>query len=49
MGERDNQCVGYTMTETHSFRERALVSEGEDVESVAHCSVNCAEADNFLC
>ena len=32
MGERDNQCVGYTMTETHSFRERALVSEGEDVE-----------------
>ena len=38
MGERDNQCVGYTMTETHSFRERALVSEGEGVESVAHCS-----------
>ena len=32
MGQWDHQVDGYTMRETHSFRERALVSEGEDVE-----------------
>ena len=32
MGQWDHQIDGYTMRETHSFRERALVSEGEDVE-----------------